>query len=144
VLGCLACHELSGLPLAQPLPCRGSADPGGLDLNVLLVPNPLSTFFMRVRGQRLRPGGVGDGDLLLIDRALDPQPGHLIVVAHDGRFLLRPLVARDNQWHLAALGPDEAPLPLNRQDLWASGLFGVAVQSVHHLLRAPNPRRLSA
>lgn len=131
--------DLSDLPLALPIPCRGAADPDGLDLNSLLVANPLTTFFMRVRGQRLRGWGVHDGDLLLIDRAIAPHPGHLVVVAHSGRFLLRPLVAENEQWHLAALGPTEAPIPLDRANLLDAGLFGVAVGAVHHLLKTRVP-----
>jgi DNA polymerase V len=128
-------HELCDLPLAQPIPCRGSTDPDGVDLNLLLVPNPLTTFFMRVRGQHLRAWGVRDGDLLLIDRAVEPRPGQLVVVAHGGRFLLRPLVGRADQWQLAGLGPTDAPIPWNQQDPLAAGLFGVATHAVHHLLR---------
>jgi DNA polymerase V len=135
--------ELCDLPLALPLPYRSSADPDGLDLNVLLVSQPLTTFFMRVHGQRLHAWGVREGDLLLVDRAIEPQPGHLVVVAHEGRFLLRPLVVRGDQWQLAALGPREGPIPMNRADLLASGLFGVAVQAVHHLLRPWTRGRLA-
>ncbi|MFN7678550.1 MAG: LexA family protein [Cyanobacteriota bacterium] len=129
-------HELCDLPLAQPIPCRGSTNPDGVDLNLLLMANPLTTFFMRVRGQHLRAWGVREGDLLLIDRAIEPRPGHLVVVAHGGRFLLRPLVGQaDHQWRLAGLGPTDPPIPWNQQDPLASGLFGVATHAVHHLLR---------
>ena len=132
---------LDDLPLAQPIPYRSAADPDGLDLNTLLIPSPLTTFFMRVRGHRLHDWGVRDGDLLLIDRAIDPHPGHLLVVACGGRFLLRSLVAEEERWQLAPLGAAEAAIPLDRQDLLSSGVFGVAVQSVHHLLRGRGPRK---
>lgn len=122
---------LADLPLAQPIPYRSAAHPDGIDLNSLLISSPLTTFFMRVRGHRLGAWGVRDGDLLVIDRAVDPLPGHLLVVAHGGRFLLRPLVVEGGQWHLAPLGAAEAPIPLDGLDPLASGLFGVAVQAVH-------------
>ena len=35
-----------------------------------------------MRGHRLRSWGVHDGDLLLVDRSIEPAPGHLVVVAH--------------------------------------------------------------
>ena len=130
-------HGLDDLPLALPIPYRSAAEPNGLDLNGLLIPSPLTTFFMRVRGHRLRPWGVLDGDLLLIDRAIAPRPGHLLVVAHGGRFLLRPLVAEGDHWQLASLDPAEAPIPLDRWDLVDSGLFGVALRAVHQGLRRP-------
>ena len=126
---------LDDLPLAQPIPYRSASEPNGLDLNGLLMASPLTTFFMRVRGHRLRPWGVLDGDLLLIDRAIAPRPGHLLVVAHGGRFLLRPLIAEGDHWQLASLDPAEAPIPLDRCDLVGSGLFGVALRAVHQGLK---------
>jgi DNA polymerase V len=128
-------RQLSDLPLAQPIPYRSTAEPDGLDLNGLLVAHPLSTFFMRVRGHRLRGWGVLNGDLLMIDRAIEPRPGDLLVVAHGGRFLLRPLVVEGDNWLLAALAPDESAIALDPADLVASGVFGVAALAVHGLLK---------
>jgi len=51
--------QLVDLPVAIPMPCRGAEAPDGLDLNTLLIPNPLSTFFPRVRGHHLRAFTVG-------------------------------------------------------------------------------------
>jgi DNA polymerase V len=135
------CDALGDLPLAQPIPYRSTAEPDGLDLNTLLIPSPLTTFFMRVCGHRLRDWGVHDGDLLLIDRAIDPRPGHLLVVAFGGRFLLRPLLMEGEHWHLAPLSAAEAPIPVDRRDPLDSGVFGVAVLAVHHLLKGRGPRR---
>ena len=42
---------LEDLPEAIPIPYRSTAEPDGLDLNTLLVPNPISTFTLRVRGR---------------------------------------------------------------------------------------------
>jgi DNA polymerase V len=129
--------QLDDLPLSIPIPYRSAEAPDGLDLNTLLIPHPLSTFFMRVGGHRLRAWGVHDGDLLLVDRAIEPQPGHLLVVAHGGKFLLRPLEAEGATWQLAALGPGEAPVPLDPENLLDGGLFGAAAAVVHDMV----PRR---
>jgi DNA polymerase V len=129
---------LDDLRLAEPIPYRSAAHPDGIDLNTLLIPSPLTTFFMRVRGHRLGDWGVRDGDLLMIDRAIDPRPGHLLVVAYGGRFLLRPLVVEGGRWQLASLGRAEAAIPLEGLETATSDLFGVAVQAVHHLLKRPD------
>lgn len=125
--------QLADLPEAIPIPYRGAEAPDGLDLNRLLIARPLSTFFMRVRGHRLSGWGVLDGDLLLIDRALEPKAGQLLVVAHGGKFLLRPLEVGE-AWQLAAVGPGETPLALDPGDWVGSGVFGVAVAVVHDLI----------
>ena len=106
--------------------------------------NPVSTFYLRVHGHRLRDWGVHDGELLLVDRSIHPAPSHLVVVAHGGRFLLRPLEVEGNNWQLAPLGPEEAPLPLDPADLVESGVFGVGAAVVHDLVRGKRalPRRI--
>ncbi|MFM9047245.1 MAG: hypothetical protein ACKOOH_06250 [Cyanobium sp.] len=64
-----------------------------------------------------------------------PQLGHLVVVAHGGKLLLRPLEVEGGSWQLTAVSPGEAPLALDPRDLEASGLFGVGVAVEHHLRR---------
>ncbi|MFM7235958.1 MAG: S24 family peptidase [Cyanobium sp.] len=127
--------RLDDLLKAIPIPYRSAEAPDGLDLNSLLIAHPLSTFFRRVRGHRLHRWGVHDGDLLLVDRAIEPRPGQLLVVAHAGQFLLRPLEVEGSTWQLAALGPGEAPLPLDPVNPLDFGLFGVAAAVVHDLVR---------
>lgn len=50
-----------------------------LHLGKLLIQNPASTFFMRVRGSTWQKQGIYDNDVVVIDRALRPQPNDLIV-----------------------------------------------------------------
>lgn len=63
--------------------------PTGLDLNSELVKHPSSTFFARVRGNCMSDEGIGDGDLLVIDKSTDPCEGCLAVVYSDGEFRLK-------------------------------------------------------
>lgn len=50
-----------------------------LDLGKLLIQNPSSTFFMRLRGNTWENRGVYDGDVAVIDRALFPLPADLVI-----------------------------------------------------------------
>ena len=43
-----------------------------MDLNKALVKNPSSTFYARVKGESMINDGVDDGDLLVIDRSVEP------------------------------------------------------------------------
>ncbi|MFM7733001.1 MAG: LexA family protein [Cyanobium sp.] len=122
---------LDDLPLDQPLPFRDPAGRELLDLNALLVPRPVCTFYMRVAGHGLGSRGVYDGDLLVIDRSVEPEPGALVVVAHQGVFLLRPLLVEQGQCLLAPLRPGEEPIPVALEDVDSSPLFGVAVHAIH-------------
>jgi DNA polymerase V len=51
-----------------------------LSLNQLLVQHPSSTFFFRLHGRGWEEQGVFDGDIAVIDRAIQPRPDDLIVI----------------------------------------------------------------
>jgi DNA polymerase V len=130
---------LDDIPLDLPVPFRDH-DGREVDLNALLTPRPIATFYMRVAGHGLRNHGVMDGDLLVIDRSILPAPGHLVVAEHRGEFLLRPLAREDGQWILEPVRPGEVAIPVEVDNLDESPLFGVAVHAVHHL--GPRETRL--
>lgn len=60
-----------------------------LDLNEYLVRNKVSTFFIRFQGDSLADLGVMDGDVGVVDRALDVEPGKLIVASVDGEIVAK-------------------------------------------------------
>ena len=50
-----------------------------LDLNQLLVQHSASTYFFRVRGSEWEDAGVFDGDIAIIDRAVDPRKTDTVI-----------------------------------------------------------------
>lgn len=60
-----------------------------IDLNKALVHNPSSTFFARVDGISMVEEGIDDGDLIVVDRSLEPRDGDLAVCCLDGEFTLK-------------------------------------------------------
>ena len=119
-----------------------------IDLNVELIPRPLSTFFMRVSGDAMRGDGIVDGDLLVIDRSVDPRPGMVVVAVHAGAFLLRRLARRGDGLWLVASDGTSPPLVLSGDgggavvsDGGGAELWGVVIHAVHHLAGAPSRRR---
>lgn len=59
-----------------------------LDLNQLLVRNPSSTFLFRIRGHHWTDHGIFDGDIAIIDRALQATAQAIVMVWHDDEFVL--------------------------------------------------------
>ena len=111
-----------------------------IDLNLELIPSPLSTFFMRVEGDAMRGDGIVDGDLLVIDRSLEPRVGLVVVAIHDGSFILRRLGRREGRLWLLASDALTPPLPLASDDDRGGQLWGVAIHAIHHLCGAPSRR----
>ena len=72
------------VPLMGVRLCAGFPSPAddyvedALDPTRLMVVNPAATFFWHVRGTSVVDAGIGDGDMLVVNRALAPQ--HMDVV----------------------------------------------------------------
>ncbi len=62
-----------------------------LDLNDILVRHPQATFLMRIAGDAMRELGIDAGDLVLIDRAIPPSHGHVVIAVVDEEFVCRQL-----------------------------------------------------
>ncbi len=60
-----------------------------LDLNKELIRNPASTFYARVRGESMSGAEIHDGDLLVIDKMVEPFDGCIAVCYIDGEFTLK-------------------------------------------------------
>ena len=61
-----------------PSPAEQYLEPP-LDLNELLVKRPAATFFVKVEGDSMINAGIQDKDLLVVDRALTPANGDIII-----------------------------------------------------------------
>jgi len=83
-----------------------------LDLNEILIRNPQAAFLVRIAGAAMREAGIDDGDLALIDRALDAGHGQVVIAVHQNEFLCRRLCTRGEALGLQATDP-EVP------DVWA-------------------------
>lgn len=62
-----------------------------IDLNKELVRHPAATFYGRVVGDSMIDAGVEEGDILVIDKALEAQDGDMAVCFLDGEFTLKHL-----------------------------------------------------
>ena len=60
-----------------------------IDLNKELVRHPSTTFYARCVGDSMKDSGIDDGDLLVIDKSLEPQEGDVVVAFVDGEFTLK-------------------------------------------------------
>jgi len=60
-----------------------------IDLNLELINNPASTFYGRVVGDSMIDAQIYEGDLLVIDKSLEPRDGDLAVCFLDGEFTLK-------------------------------------------------------
>ena len=76
-----------------------------LDLNDILIRHPQAAFLMRIAGDSMREAGVEEGDLALIDRAIDATHGRVVIAVVDDEFVCRRLVQRGADVRLQATDP---------------------------------------
>ena len=125
------------LPLAGERVAAGFPSPAddyvevGIDLNEQLIRHPTSTFFLRVSGESMLGAGIHHGDLLVVDRSLDPRPGRVVVAVLDGEFTLKRLIQHQGRLRLEAANPAYPPLELHR--CGDVQIWGVAIHVIHPL-----------
>ena len=82
------------LPLAEALRAgfpSPAADYAGdrIDITHELVRHPETTFYARIQGDSMRDAGIFDGDLVVVDRSIDPRDGDYVAACVDGEFTLK-------------------------------------------------------
>lgn len=65
-----------------------------LDLNELCIRHPNATFFVRVEGDSMIEAGIYNGDVLVVDRAMNAEHGDVVVAAIGGEFTVKELCTR--------------------------------------------------
>lgn len=78
----------SGIRAGFPSPAQDYSGET-IDLNRDLIRHPASTFYGRVVGDSMIEEGISEGDILVIDKSLEPEDGDLAVCCLDGDFTLK-------------------------------------------------------
>jgi DNA polymerase V len=76
-----------------------------LDLNEILIRHPQAAFLMRIAGSAMRDAGIDDGDLALVDRAVDASHGQVVIAVLRDDFVCRRLCRRGDELGLLASDP---------------------------------------
>ncbi|PSQ96819.1 MAG: umuD protein [Bacteroidetes bacterium SW_9_63_38] len=120
---------LSRVPAGFPSPADDYVEQR-LDLNEHLVQHESSTFFVRVAGRSMENAGIHDGDLV-VDRAVEPTDGSVVVAALDGELTVKRYQKHDGRPVLVPEHDEHAPIPVEPgQDLV---VWGVVQHVVHEV-----------
>jgi DNA polymerase V len=104
---------------------------GKIDLNRHLIKHPESTFLVRVAGESMRDAGIHPSDLLVVDRAMEPISGKVVIAVVNGELTVKRLRKhRDKLW-LMPENPDFQPIEIDENaDLH---IWGVVTNVIHAL-----------
>ena len=62
-----------------------------LDLNTHLIKHPSATFFLKVSGDSMKNAGIQSGDMLIVDKSLQPTDGKVVIAAVEGELTVKRL-----------------------------------------------------
>lgn len=106
-----------------------------INLHEHVVKRPAATYFVRAEGDSMLGDGIHDGDLLVVDRSLEPLPGRVVVISLEGEPTVKRLERRGGGVWLVASNPRFAAIPLAGREC---EVWGVVTHVVHDLLgRSP-------
>ena len=104
-----------------------------LDLNELLVKHPAATYYVRVAGDSMINAGINQGDILVVDRSLQPQNGSVVIAAIDYEFTVKYLRTDGENVRLEAANENFKPI------VFKSGMelkiFGVVTSVIHQFVK---------
>ena len=100
-----------------------------IDLTQLLVKHSQATYFLKASGHSMIEAGIFDNDILVVDRAVKPRHGHIVVAVVDGDFTVKRLHQRAGQFKLKAANPTFADIvPKDGQEIVVWGVVTATIK----------------
>ncbi len=121
---------MEGVRAGFPSPAADFIDLS-IDLNRHLIKHPTATFYARVKGESMKDAGINDGDLLIIDRSLEPVDGKIAICFVDGEFTLKRIkIDAEGVWLTPANSHFKPLLIKEGNNLLVWGVVTYVVKSV--------------
>ncbi len=123
------------LPLAGTAIAAGFPSPAeeyveiALDLNKELIKHPSATFYAKVKGDSMVDAGIQDGDLLVIDKALEPKEGTVAVCYLDGEFTVKRLTVQEEGVYLMPANAEFKPIRITEENEFL--VWGIVAYVIH-------------
>lgn len=119
---------LASVSAGFPSPAEDYID-GRLDLNRHLIKHPAATFFVRVAGDSMTGAGIHQGDILVVDRAIEPADKSVVIAVLDGELTVKRICIKDGKLWLVADNCDYQPLEVKEEQ--AFEIWGVVTHVIH-------------
>src|SRR5690554_4536923 len=101
-----------------------------IDLNKHLIKNPSTTFFGRVSGSSMIEAGISEGDLLIIDKSIEPKSGQIAVCFIDGEFTIKRIKKEKDCVWLLPENKDYKPIRVTEENDFL--IWGVVINSIKY------------
>lgn len=122
---------LALVPAGFPSPADDYMD-RTLDLNDYLIRNKASSFYIRVAGNSMQGAGILSGDVLLVDRSVDPAHNKIVIAVINGEMTVKRLWLGENKSFLMSENPEFRPVEITHE--MDAHIWGVAVAVIRKLM----------
>ena len=118
------------VPAGFPSPAQDYIEEN-LDLNEFLIEHPMATYFVKVEGYSMINAGIYPGDILIVDRALEPAHKKIVIAIVDGELTVKRLREIKGKWFLE-------PENLEFESIEITGdmsfnIWGVVTYAIHKM-----------
>jgi DNA polymerase V len=100
-----------------------------LDLNKYLIKHPSATFYARAKGDSMINAGIRDGDILVVDRALDIYDDCIAVCIIDSEFTVKRLRKTDEK--ILLIPENEGYKPIEVSEFNDFEVWGIVSYVIH-------------
>lgn len=102
-----------------------------ISLDRTLVKNKEATFYAKVSGQSMVGAGIDDGDLLIVDKSLEPKNNSVAVCFIDGEFTVKRLKISGGNVYLQPENASYKPIKVtNDNDFQVWGIVTHVIKRV--------------
>ncbi len=102
-----------------------------LDLNQHLISHPSATYFVKVDGYFMVDAGIYPGDILIVDRAVEPTHKKVVIAIVDGELTVKRLYRKSEKWFLVPENSEFEPLEITRDINFH--IWGIVIYSIHKM-----------
>jgi DNA polymerase V len=117
----------TGISAGFPSPADDYIE-GRIDLNVELIKNPSATFFGRVNGDSMINAGIGNGDLIIVDKSVEPRENSIVVCIIDGEFTVKRFKKIKGEYFLCPENEKYKPIKINSENdfrVWGTVTYSI-------------------
>ena len=100
-----------------------------LDLNEHLITHPAATFFVKVEGESMKEANIFKGDIIIVDRSIQPENGSIVVAVVNQEFTLKRLLIKEKKIFLQPENKDYLPMEIKPD--WNFEVWGVVTYIIH-------------
>lgn len=103
----------------------------GIDLNDYLIRTPPATFLLEVAGDSMIGAGIFPGDMVIVDKSLDPQQNDVVIAVVEGEMTIKRMERQNGKVLLKPENPQFDTLVITPE--MDASIWGVVTFTLHRL-----------